>query len=63
MAGMKRRYTAARSEDRCEAAIKLRDGSGAQCMRRRAPGQLLCPQHLKMGVKPALSSGGSIRNT
>ena len=42
---MKRRsYTAAMASERCGAPIKLRDGSGAQCMR-RVVGSDFCRQH------------------
>lgn len=41
---MRRRYTAAKSDQRCKADIKLRDSSGAQCMR-AAKIDGYCKQH------------------
>ncbi len=42
-----RRFSAARYPERCRADITLRDGSGAQCMRKCTVGEL-CTQHAKM---------------
>lgn len=45
---MKRRWTDAPMSDRCTKNIWMRDGSGAQCGRRRQPGFDLCHQHQRM---------------
>jgi hypothetical protein len=42
----RRRWTDAKPAERCVQDIKLRDGSGAQCGRRRTLGHLYCAQHL-----------------
>lgn len=43
----RRAFTAALYEDRCKWDIKLKDGSGAQCMRAKT-GEYFCAQHTKM---------------
>jgi len=44
---MKRPFTAALSVDRCSYTITLRDGSAAQCMRKKTKGDL-CTQHSRI---------------
>jgi hypothetical protein len=51
----KRAFTAATSAQRCKRDIRLRDGSGAQCMRKATTGDL-CTQHAKLFAKRALES-------
>ncbi len=51
----KRNYFAAPSSSRCKKDIGLRDGSGAQCSRRRADGSSYCKQHTNMLADAALA--------
>lgn len=44
---MKRKFFDAPADQRCEWTITLRDGSKAQCGRKKTTGQL-CTQHAKM---------------
>lgn len=44
------RFIDAPADERCEWTIKLRDGSGAQCGRRRVVGSL-CTQHAKIAAR------------
>jgi hypothetical protein len=48
---MPRRWTDAPTADRCGANITLKDGSGAQCGRRRKEGKLLCWQHYQQTIQ------------
>lgn len=49
---MKRKFLAPPAGTRCKATISLRDGSGAQCMRREAwDGLGLCWQHQRAANK------------
>jgi len=46
---MIRRFVDAPNDDRCQADIRLRDGSGAQCGRRRQVGDTqYCSQHRRI---------------
>lgn len=46
---IKRRYTAPPTSQRCECdRVPLRDGSEAQCMKRKAAGSRFCAQHTKI---------------
>lgn len=47
---MKRRFVDTPSDERCRWTITLRDGSEAQCVRRKAIGDL-CAQHSKIDVR------------
>lgn len=47
---MKRRFIDAPAEQRCAWTVKLRDGSQAQCGRRKVVGDL-CTQHAKMAER------------
>lgn len=58
MNAKRRAFTAAREPNRCKADIKLRDGSGAQCMR-AAKIEGLCAQHYKVRFKSAAQQTGS----
>lgn len=53
----RRRFIDAPSEDRCAWTIKLKDGSEAQCGRRKTDGDL-CTQHSKMAERPFCSYCG-----
>lgn len=46
----RRAFTAAKNQDRCKADIRLRDGSGAQCMRQGKVNGF-CLQHSKSTVR------------
>lgn len=55
-----RRFIDAQQEVRCKADVTLRDGSLAQCGRRRVVGDL-CTQHAKIaGRKSCKFSGGNV---
>lgn len=57
-----RRFIDAPIEERCGWNIRLRDGSGAQCGRRRLVGGRFCAQHAKMAkqgnLRLSVLSGG-----
>lgn len=54
---MSRRFIDAPSEQRCSWTVTLRDGSKAQCGRRKTSGDL-CTQHSKMAKQPFCSYCG-----
>lgn len=47
----KRRWTDAPYHDRCGAPVTLRDGTTADCGRRRQSGKLLCWQHYRKWLR------------
>lgn len=55
---MKRMFTAAFDDVRCRADIRLKDGSGAQCMRKRVNGRY-CVQHTKIFDERFKCCGGN----
>jgi hypothetical protein len=58
---MKRVFIDALTEERCTWTVKLRDGSTAQCGRRKVVGDL-CTQHAKIAARSCEYCGGNDEN-